>query len=230
MNKTRRTMLALLGGTVMLTAAACSSGSSDTASSSSTTSAAAASSAASPSSSSASSEADVTATMLTPTGPTISAGGSSTELDAQSAAWFTTFCGGLSGLTELQNASSATPAEAGQLLSTLGTTFTQTAQQLASAPPPTFDGGAEAAASAIQAMQQIGPTFVEFGQKAATIPESDTAAAQQFATEFQQQLQPLQGLSQVAVTPETQQAIAKVPACAGLFGTASGGAGSTTSG
>ena len=224
MHRTQRKVLALLGAAVMLTAAACGSSSSDTASSASTTSAAASS----PASSSA--DAQESSTTLTPTGPTISAGGSSTELDEQSTAWFTTFCGGLSGLTELQNASSATPAEAGQLLSTLGSTLTQTAQQLAAAPPPTFDGGAEAAASAVQAMQQIGPTFVEFGQKAAAIQEGDTAAAQQFATEFQQQLQPLQGLSQVAVTPETQQAIAKVPACAGLFGAASGGAGSTTSG
>jgi hypothetical protein len=144
-------------------------------------------------------------------------------LDATSTAWFETFCGGLSGLTDLQSQASSisSPAQAGQLLGDLGTALTSTGQQLSTLPPPTFQGGQELATTAVQALQQVGPAFTEFGQKAAALDPNDQAAAQQFGSEFQQQLSGLQGLTQIRLDPDTQEAVSQIPACAPLFSAAS---------
>lgn len=218
----KRTVVGMVATAAVVLIAGC--GSNDSASSSSspattteasttaTSTSAMASSAAEPS-------ADMTSSMMvTPTGPTISAGGSSTELDAQSTAWFTTLCSGLSSVVALEGKPNLTPAEAGELLTTAGNQMTATGQALAAAPPPTFTGGVEAADNVVKALTELGPSFVALGQKAATIQAGDTAAEQQFTADMQQTFAPFASMSQVVVTPETKEAVAKVPACAETFG------------
>jgi len=217
----RANLMAMAAAGTLLLAACGSNDSSSTSSSAGATASSAATAATSSSSATSMTEmsTDGTASIkVTPTGPTISAGGSSTELDAQSTAWFTTLCTGLSSVVALEGKPNATPAEAGQLLTTAGNQMTATGQALAAAPPPTFPGGTEAAANVVTALQQLGPSFVALGQKAATLQEGDTAAEQQFTAEMQQTFAPFASMSQVIVTPETKEAVAKVPACAQTFG------------
>lgn len=59
-----------------------------------------------------------------------------------------------------------------------GQAFQATAAQLATLPPPTFEGGSECPQTSQAAMQSFGQTFTEFGQRVLTIKDGDTAAQQ----------------------------------------------------
>lgn len=201
--------------------AGCSSGSTDTAGSSSAAVATAASSSTSASSKSTSAPAPASAAPST-AGSTLTAGDGSGELDEQTTTWFSTFCSGLTGLTDLQSISSA--QQASQVLQRVGTQMTDTGQKLATLGPPTFTAGDQMAASSIESLNQIGPAFVSFGERAATIQENDMAATQQFATDFQTQLAPLQNLTKIKLDPQTQQAVMAIPECTQVMGAAGGAA------
>ncbi len=208
--------------------AGCSSGSTDTAGSSSaavTTAASSSTSAPSttPSTTPSKSTSAATASATPSTaGSTLTAGDGSGELDEQTTTWFSTFCSGLTGLTDLQSISSA--QQASQVLQRVGTQMTDTGQKLATLGPPTFTAGDQMAASSIESLNQIGPAFVSFGERAATIQENDMAATQQFATDFQTQLAPLQNLTKIKLDPQTQQAVMAIPECTQVMGAAGGAA------
>ncbi|TKV60890.1 hypothetical protein FDO65_04300 [Nakamurella flava] len=148
-----------------------------------------------------------------------------TELDAQSVTWFQTFCGGFSGLADLETKaqSISTPAQAGELLGTLGQAFTETGQKLQSVPPPTFEGGDQLAATSQEVFNKVGPAFTEFGQQAATIDQNDQAALQKFGTDFQQQLSSLKDVQNIQLSDSVKAAAEKqVPECATLAKLGSG--------
>ncbi|GAA1996023.1 hypothetical protein GCM10009818_02330 [Nakamurella flavida] len=155
--------------------------------------------------------------MAAPTATT-TVGGDTTELDAQSSAWFDTTCSGLAPLTEItQSASSISdPTQLGAVLTQLGDAMTSTATQLGSTPPPTFEGGDALATQTTEALNKFGPALSALGAKAATISPTDQAGGQQFLTELQSTFSELPGLLAFDVNPDLQQAIAAVPSCAAL--------------
>lgn len=166
-------------------------------------------------------------TAVSPTGAETTVGGDVTELDSQSVTWFQTFCGGFSGLTDLEGKaqSISTPAQAGELLGTIGQAMTDTGQKLQSVPPPTFEGGDQLASTAQEVFNKIGPAFTTFGQQAATINPNDQAALQKFGSDFQQQLGSLKDVQNIKLSDSVKAAAEKqVPECATLAKMGSGSA------
>lgn len=152
---------------------------------------------------------------VTASGPAV--GGSlaptgTVEVDAQTYAWFDTFCTGVASFGALGDSSPSSPEELGELLTTVGTTFTDTGAQLAALPPPTFDGGAEVAQQLVTNMQQGGPVFTEYGQQAAALDPNDQAAGQQFQADFQAAVAAL-GISSFTPPPAARAAVTAVPSC-----------------
>lgn len=144
-----------------------------------------------------------------------SAAGSATatvEVDAQTAAWFDTFCTGVAVFGELGKTTPTNPQELGEQLTTVGTTFTDTATKLSVLPPPTFEGGDELAQQLVTNMQTGGPVFTEFGEKAALLDPNNQAAGQQFQAEFQAAVANL-GIANFEPTPAAREAVKAVPAC-----------------
>jgi hypothetical protein len=201
--------------------AACSS-SSDTASS--TTAAATSAVSSSPisstaaSSSAASSTAAASSLSATSTSA-ITIGGDTTELDAQTATWFDTFCTGMGPLGELQSGASSISSvqQLSEQMTSIGTALTDTGAKLAVLPPPTFEGGDQVAQQLQANMQQGGPVFTEYGQKALQLDPNDQAAGNQFLADFQTATAGL-GIANFEPTPEVRQAVRAVPACQTLFG------------
>ncbi len=201
--------------------AACSS-SSDTASS--TTAAATSAVSSSPisstaaSSSAASSTAAASSLSATSTSA-ITIGGDTTELDAQTATWFDTFCTGMGPLGELQSGASSISSvqQLSEQMTSIGTALTDTGAKLAALPPPTFEGGDQVAQQLQANMQQGGPVFTEYGQKALQLDPNDQAAGNQFLADFQTATAGL-GIANFEPTPEVRQAVRAVPACQTLFG------------
>lgn len=152
-----------------------------------------------------------------PTGATTTVGGGVTELDAQSVTWFSTFCGGFSGLADLQSQGSNlnSPAAVGQFFGKIGQAMSDTSQKLQSVPPPTFEGGDQLASTATDVFNKIGPAFTQFGQQAATIDPNDKAALQQFGSQLQEQLGSLKDVQAIQLSPDVKAAVEKqVPECA----------------
>jgi hypothetical protein len=147
---------------------------------------------------------------MTVPSPTTTVGGDATTLDAQSTAWFETFCTGLQPLNALRNVDSQQGLA--DAMTQAGQAFQATAAQLATLPPPTFEGGSELSQTSQAAMQSFGQTFTEFGQRVLTIKDGDTAAQQQ----FQQDLQAAAAESpaaQIKLNPELTKAVQQIPAC-----------------
>jgi len=201
--------------------AACSS-SSDTASSTT----AAATSAVSPSpisstaaSSSAASSTAAASSLSATSTSAITIGGDTTELDAQTATWFDTFCTGMGPLGELQSGASSISSvqQLSEQMTSIGTALTDTGAKLAALPPPTFEGGDQVAQQLQANMQQGGPVFTEYGQKALQLDPNDQAAGNQFLADFQTATAGL-GIANFEPTPEVRQAVRAVPACQTLFG------------
>jgi len=90
--------------------------------------------------------------------------------------------------------------------------FNATAAQLATLPPPTFEGGSELARTVQAGMQSFSQTFIDFSQRVSQIQDGDTAALEQ----FQQDLQAAAAaspISQMQLTPALTQAVAQIPSC-----------------
>ena len=196
--------------------AACSS-SSDTASS--TTAAATSAVSSSPISSPAASSSLSATSTSAPSSSAITIGGDTTELDAQTATWFDTFCTGMGPLGELQSGASSISSvqQLSEQMTSIGTALTDTGAKLAALPPPTFEGGDQVAQQLQANMQQGGPVFTEYGQKALQLDPNDQAAGNQFLADFQTATAGL-GIANFEPTPEVRQAVRAVPACQTLFG------------
>ncbi len=177
----------------------CSSGGTPTASSSAASSS---SSSASESSSSSS------------TSSASGSGSSTVQVDAETAAWFETFCGGLAPFGELAsgNVNAETPEELGTLLGTIGQAFTDTGAELETLPPPTFSGGAELATTLQTNMKEGGQIMLDFADRAATLSPTDQAGGQQFVTDFQNAIGSLD-IAKFEPTAEAKAAANAVPAC-----------------
>ncbi len=139
---------------------------------------------------------------------------STVQVDAETTAWFETFCGGLAPFGDLAsgNVNAETPAELGTLLSSIGTAFQDTGSQLAELPPPTFQGGEELAATLQTNMQEGGQIMLDFADRAATLSPTDQAGGQKFLTDFQTAIAGLD-ITQFEPTPEARAAANAVPAC-----------------
>ena len=201
--------------------AACSS-SSDTAGS--TTSAVTSSPSSSPAASSSDASSTAAASSLSastsaPSSSAITIGGDTTELDAQTATWFDTFCTGMGPLGELQSGASTITSvqQLSEQMTSIGTALTDTGAKLAALPPPTFEGGDQVAQQLEANMQQGGPVFTDYGQKALQLDPNDQAAGNQFLTDFQAATADL-GIANFEPTPAVRQAVRAVPACQTLFG------------
>jgi len=196
--------------------AACSS-SSDTASSATAAATSAVSS--SPISSPAASSSLSGTSTSAPSSSAITIGGDTTELDAQTATWFDTFCTGMGPLGELQSGASSISSvqQLSEQMTSIGTALTDTGAKLAALPPPTFEGGDQVAQQLQANMQQGGPVFTEYGQKALQLDPNDQAAGNQFLADFQTATAGL-GIANFEPTPEVRQAVRAVPACQTLFG------------
>jgi hypothetical protein len=211
---------AVAAGAAMVLIAGCGS-SNDSASSSSTSAASSSSSAASSSAKASTSASEKTSSGTSSVGATATStvGAGTTELDAQSTTWFDTLCTGLAPFKSLAtnppNITSA--ADVSSLMTNVGGAMTQTGSALASIPPPTFQGGDTAASGIVAALQQYGPVFSDFGQKAAQIDPNDAAALQQLATDFETQVSGASSLTQFDFDPAVKQAVNQIPSCNGIF-------------
>lgn len=219
--------LLAVGAAGVLLVAGCSSsdsgGSTTSSSSSSAASPAAESSAASSSGSS---------SAVAPSGSSESSGSSASgsvapaQLDEQTIAWFTTLCTGVAPIRELSklDTSGQDPATAQKTgvdaLTQFGTVLSDTGEKLASAQPPTFEGGEQFASEMTTGLAQSGPKLTELAKTFGAINPTDTAALQQassgLATQLQTAVAPLQALSQLPA--DVSAAAQEIPACKALNG------------
>ena len=162
---------------------------------------------------------------------TIGANGS---LDAQTTAWFTTFCTGMGPVLDLSDKSTewssqiaSDPATglkaAGDYFVVIGKSFTDTAAALKSTPPPTFDGGADVAGKIVARMEKAGPVFTQAGQKLAALNPTDQAGAAAAMQDLQQSMTDAMSAfgtvtENVELDPATQAAVEAIPACSKLKG------------
>jgi hypothetical protein len=150
---------------------------------------------------------------------TTTVGGDTTELDAQTTAWFNTLCKGLSPFADMTagNLNVTSTEELSALMTSVGEAFTETGAELEQLPPPTFEGGAQVASELQSALQQGGQIFKDYGERAATIPANDEAAGQQFFADFQAELGKLE-FANFEPSPAVQEAVQAIPSCAPIFG------------
>ncbi len=161
--------------------------------------------------------------------PVTTVGNTSGGLDPQSAAWLSTFCGGLKPLADVAKNTSGlggTDTTAVQktlvnLYSSIGSSFTSTAAKLKPLPAPTFSGGQAFATKVVSALGTAGPTFTANAKKLAAIDVKKNPTA--FAKELQNGSKdlttatgPLNDLNSLKLTAQTEAAIEKLPACAAL--------------
>lgn len=165
-------------------------------------------------------------------------GDANRSLDAPSAAWFSTFCGGFAPVVTLaQTAGTSIAAQAGDptkaqtaivnLYSSFGTAFTDTASKLKSLPPPTFDGGPAFATKVVTALQKAGPAFTTNAAKIKALdvtkdPAAFGTAMSSLSSDMTSALAPLQDLGSLKLTAQTQSAFEALPACAKLKAAAGG--------
>ena len=219
MTRTSFIRAAVAAGAAMVLIAGC--GSSNDSASSSTSAVSSSSSAASSSAKALTSASEKTSSGTSSVGATATStvGAGTTELDAQSTTWFDTLCTGLAPFKSLATnpPSITTAADVSSLMTNVGGAMTQTPSTLASTPPPTFQGGDTAASGIVAALQQYGPVFTDFGQKAAQIDPNDAAALQQLATDFESEVSGASSLTQFDFDPAVKQAVNQIPSCNGIF-------------
>ena len=167
--------------------------------------------------------------------PTTTVGDSSEGLDVKSAAWFTEFCGGLQPLGSIAQdagAISGSDQAAAQkalvnLYDKIGSSFTATAAKLKPLPPPSFSGGDAFATKVVKALETSGPTFSADAKKLAAIdvkkdPAAFSKAIEGISKDLGTATGPLNDLNSLKLTPQTQAAFEKLPACAKLKSAATG--------
>ena len=162
---------------------------------------------------------------------TSTVGDATGALDAPSTAWFSAFCGGVApivtGATSLTSLSGSASSAASQkkiatLFTTMGTSLTKTAADLKALPAPTFAGGAAFAARVEAAFAKAGPALAAGGKKITADPSQADATASGLADSMTAAVAPLQDLDSLKLTPATQAAIEKIPACATVAKAATG--------
>ena len=205
-------------------AASSETASSDTASSEATTSSDDSSSGTASSASSTSSSSKL---------PTTTVGNNSAGLDAQSAAWLSAFCTGFTpivGQTKTTATSLAssdpTKIKAGlvKLYGSFGSIFNDTAAKLKPLDPPSFSGGSAFATKLITALEKSAPIFLADAKRVSAIDaKTNSAAIVKEASALPKALQeaaaPLDELDALKLTPQTEAAFEKLPACAKLNST-----------
>jgi len=135
------------------------------------------------------------------------------------------FCGGFQPVinaTKSMSKGGATDPAKGknltvELYSQLGAAFTGTAAKLKALPPPTFSGGDAFATKVTSAFEKAGPEFTKNAAKLKAIPLTDTSAMTKALSgvtgSMQSAMRPLQDLSSLKLTPQTEKAIEALPAC-----------------
>ncbi len=157
--------------------------------------------------------------------PDTTVGNESGGLDAQSAAWFTAFCGGLApvltasgSLQTLGSSAGSDPTAAIKklvaLFAALGTSMTKTAATLKTLPPPTFEGGDAFATKVVTAFGSAGPAITDEAKKIAADPSTLTSSMGGLTDSMTKAVAPLEELGSLKLTPATQNAIENLPACA----------------
>lgn len=170
--------------------------------------------------------------------PATTVGDSNTSLDAQSAAWLSTFCGGFAPVIALGQDASASISAQGTapakvqsaivtLYQALGQAFTETASKLKDLPPPTFDGGPAFATKVVTGLESAGPVFTANATKFKAIdiskdPSAFTGAVSGLAASMTTAMAPLGDLGSLKLTPQTRAAFEALPACAKLKAAAGG--------
>lgn len=162
-------------------------------------------------------------------------GNTSGGLDVASAAWFSAFCGGLQPVADIAKdagkitGSDQTAAQKSlvNLYSKIGSSFTATAAKLKPLPPPTFSGGEAFATKVVSALGSSGPTFSANAKKLAAIdvkkdPAAFGKALEGVSKDLGAATGPLTDLNSLKLTPQTQAAYEKLPACAKLKAGATG--------
>jgi hypothetical protein len=162
---------------------------------------------------------------------TITVGGG--DLDAQSAAWFNTFCAGMAPLAELDDTMTTVDPNDPQKMrdsyvsyfNTLGDAMINTSDRLKSTPPPTFDKGPEIADKIVTALGKAGPAIKESATKlesaditdAASLTEAMDSASQTMSSQMDDL-----SLDGYELDPKTEAAVENLPACAVLNDTTGG--------
>lgn len=164
-------------------------------------------------------------------------GDTNSALDEASSTWFTAFCGGFTPVISITKSATqlsgdvSDPAKGQKLIvdlyQKLGKAFTDTAGKLKTLPAPTFTGGPAFATKVVTALGSAGPEFTKAGTALAKIdikknPSGFASAVSGLTTTMTTALKPLQDLSSLKLTPETQAAFEKLPACAALKAAATG--------
>lgn len=152
-------------------------------------------------------------------------------LDAQSVAWFGTFCSSITSIEassqtmgSMKPDATAAPTDQQATLAAgvtdYGDTFKKAASDIAALPPATIDGGDELATGATTAFDQIGDAMIAAADKFAATPVTDEASLQAAATTLgtdvqasaagiQESLAPLDAI----LTPELGAAVQEIPGC-----------------
>ncbi len=160
-------------------------------------------------------------------------GDASGDLDEQTAAWFTAFCGGLEpamavsgSLSALGSGAGADPTAAVKkivaVFGALGESMTKTAATLKDMPPPTFAGGKDFATKVVTAFAAEGPAITEAAKKIAADPSKLATSAGGLSDLITKATAPGGDLSSLKLTDATQNAIKKLPACAKVMSQAGG--------
>ncbi len=151
--------------------------------------------------------------------------GDATALDAQSTAWFETLCNGVAPVAELaQTADTSGLSDAAaqqkgvELITEFGAALSDTGTALADAPPPTFEGGEEFAATMTSGLTESGAQMATLAQSFGAIDPTDTAALKAAVTSLSDDLStavaPLSAIGDL--DPAISDAAQQIPACAAL--------------
>ena len=140
-----------------------------------------------------------------------------------------TFCGGLQPVADLSKDTSgiggSDPAAVQKTLvglyGKLGSSFTDTAAKLKPLPAPTFSGGSAFASKVVAALGSAGPAFSADAKKLGAIdvkknPAAFSKALEGVSKDLGTATGPLNELNSLKLTPQTQAAFEKLPACAKL--------------
>ena len=110
-----------------------------------------------------------------------------------------------------------TSGELATAMAQVGEALTDTASQLSELPPPNVEGGDQLATTVIDGLDQFGTTFSDFSVRAAGLKEGDTAAQQQFITDFKAAAS-TSPLLNAEPSADVQAEVKKIPACQDVFG------------
>ncbi len=140
------------------------------------------------------------------------------SLDEQTTTWFTTLCDSVGPtLSKVQTSASSatTPQQLSDALSQFGGTLSDTAAELKSTPPPTFEAGTDFANQVTSGLAESGPKLSALAQKIAAIKTTDVAALKEalsgLSTEVQAAIEPLQSVGQLPA--DVAAGVKAIPAC-----------------